>query len=76
MHLGLIGGIGPAAAGFYDRGLVRKHADAGRELEPTIVYAQISDLVRSVTEGAPDAQAAPFANLARRLQARAPMSRR
>jgi len=69
MHLGLIGGIGPAATEFYYRGLVRKHADAGRELEVTIVHAQIADLVRNQTGGAPDAQAEVFAELVSRLQA-------
>ncbi len=69
MHLGLIGGIGPAATEFYYRGLVRKHAAAEREMELTIVHAQISDLVRNQTGGAPDAQAALFAVLVERLRA-------
>jgi aspartate racemase len=34
MHIGLIGGIGPAATEFYYRRLVRAFAAAGRKLEP------------------------------------------
>lgn len=69
MHLGLIGGIGPAATEFYYRGLVRKHAAAGREMELTIVHAQLADLVRNQTGGAAEAQAALFAELVGRLKA-------
>lgn len=69
MHIGLIGGIGPAATEFYYRGLVRRHADAGRELELTIVHAQIADLVRNQTSGQPEAQAQIFAALIERLKA-------
>jgi aspartate racemase len=36
MHLGLIGGIGPAAAEHYYRGLVDRHARADTPLELTI----------------------------------------
>jgi aspartate racemase len=35
MHIGLIGGIGPAATEFYYRHLVRAHASAGRWMELT-----------------------------------------
>ena len=69
MHIGLIGGIGPAATEYYYRGLVRAHAEADRVLELTIVHAQIRDLVRTATDGNPDAQAVVFAELVGRLQA-------
>ena len=69
MHIGLIGGIGPAATEYYYRGLVRAHAEADRVLELTIVHAQIRDLVRTATDGDPDAQAIVFAELVGRLQA-------
>jgi aspartate racemase len=36
MHLGLIGGIGPAATEHYYRGLVDRHARADTPLELTI----------------------------------------
>jgi aspartate/glutamate racemase len=32
MHIGLIGGIGPAATDYYYRGLIEGHAAAGRAL--------------------------------------------
>jgi aspartate racemase len=41
MHLGLIGGIGPAATEFYYRHLVHAHAAAGRPLELTIAQAEV-----------------------------------
>jgi len=69
MHVGLIGGIGPAATEFYYRGFVRKHAAAGREAEITIAHAQITDLVRNATAGAAEVQAKIFADLVGRLKA-------
>ena len=39
MHLGLIGGIGPAATEFYYRGLVKAYASLEATLELTIVHA-------------------------------------
>lgn len=69
MHLGLIGGIGPAATEFYYRGLVRRHAAADRRMELTIVHAQIADLARNQGAGAAEAQAAVFADLVGRLKA-------
>ena len=69
MHLGLIGGIGPAATEFYYRHLVRAHAAAGRSLELTIVQAEVSDLVQSMADGAPDRQARIFLRLVERLRA-------
>lgn len=69
MHIGLIGGIGPAATAFYYQGLVRAHDAAERAMELTIVHAQIRDLARTLTAGANGEQAAVFAALVRRLQA-------
>jgi|SoiMethySBSTD1v2_1073268.scaffolds.fasta_scaffold32796_5 aspartate racemase len=69
MHIGLIGGIGPAATEFYYRNLVRAHVAASRVLELTIVQADIRDLVQNMSDGAPDKQAEIFLRLARRLQA-------
>jgi aspartate racemase len=69
MHIGLIGGIGPAATEFYYRNLVRAHAAASCVLELTIVQADIRDLVQNMSDGAPDKQAEIFLRLARRLQA-------
>jgi aspartate racemase len=69
MHIGLIGGIGPAATEFYYRHLTRAHARADRALELTIVHAQVRDLARHFANGARHEQAAKFAALTRRLQA-------
>jgi len=68
MHIGLIGGIGPAATEFYYRNLARAHAAAGSALELTIVHADIRDLVQNMSDGASDKQAEIFLRLARRLQ--------
>lgn len=69
MHIGLIGGIGPASTEFYYRHLVRAHALAQRRLELTIVHADVADLGRHMAAGAPDAQARIFAGLTERLKA-------
>jgi aspartate racemase len=69
MHIGLIGGIGPAATEFYYRNLVRAHAAVGRALELTIVQADTRDLIQNMSDGAPDKQVEIFLRLARRLQA-------
>lgn len=69
MHIGLIGGIGPAATEFYYRGLVKAHEDAGRAMELTIVHAQVGDLVRNATAGDAAAQAEVYRELTERLKA-------
>ena len=69
MHIGLIGGIGPAATEFYYRHLVRAHAARGRSMELTIAHAQVRDLLQNMNDGAPERQAQIFGHLARRLQA-------
>jgi len=69
MHIGLIGGIGPAATEFYYRGLVRAHDAADEPMELTIVHAQVRDLVRNVAAGAAREQADIFRALVARLAA-------
>jgi aspartate racemase len=69
MHIGLIGGIGPAATEFYYRNLVRAHVAANCALELTIVHADMRDLVQNISDNAPDKQAEVFLRLTRRLQA-------
>jgi len=69
MHIGLIGGIGPAATEFYYRNLVRAHAAANCVLELTIVQADMRDLVQNISDGVTDKQAEIFLRLTRRLQA-------
>lgn len=69
MHVGLIGGIGPAATEFYYRGLTRAFAAAGRKLELTIVNAEVREMTRNMDARDPEAQAAVFAELVGRLKA-------
>jgi aspartate racemase len=69
MHIGLIGGIGPAATDFYYRGLVDRHAAAGVTLECTIAHADVREMSRNLTGGNPGRQAEIFAGLIGRLKA-------
>ncbi|MCX6048396.1 MAG: aspartate/glutamate racemase family protein [Chloroflexi bacterium] len=69
MHLGLIGGIGPASTEFYYRNLVRAHASVNQALELTIVQADMRELLQNINDQAPLRQAQIFLRLARRLQA-------
>lgn len=69
MHVGLIGGIGPAATEFYYRGLARAFAAAGRKLELTIVNADVREMTANMAANDPETQAAIFADLIGRLKA-------
>jgi aspartate racemase len=69
MHIGLIGGIGPAATVFYYERLVKAFASAERELELTIVHAEVHRLVRNLDCDGRSDQAKEFLRLANRLQA-------
>ena len=69
MHVGLIGGIGPAATEFYYRGLTRAFAVAGRKLELTIVNAEVREMTANMAANDPKAQATIFAELIGRLKA-------
>jgi aspartate racemase len=69
MHIGLIGGIGPAATDYYYRGLIEGHATAGRRLDLTIAHADARELVANLADNRRQAQAAAFLPLVRRLQA-------
>lgn len=69
MHIGLIGGIGPAATVFYYRALTDAAARLAARLELTIVHAQNRDLIDHMMAGEPDAQARIFARLTERLRA-------
>ena len=68
MHIGLIGGIGPAATEFYYRHLVARHEAAGRPMELTIVHAHVHKLAANAMAGRTEAQAAEFAALTGRLK--------
>lgn len=69
MHIGLIGGIGPAATDYYYRGLIEGHAAAGRRLDLTMAHADVHEMVANLAQDRRDAQAAAFLPLVRRLQA-------
>lgn len=69
MHIGLIGGIGPAATEFYYRALVKLYSLAERQLDLTIVTADASELVRNMEAGASAVQAAVFARYVDQLKA-------
>jgi aspartate racemase len=69
MHIGLIGGIGPAATDHYYRGLIEGHVAADRRLELTIAHADVREMVANLAQDRRDAQAAAFLPLVQRLQA-------
>ena len=68
MHIGLIGGIGPAATELYYRGLVAAHEATGAVMDLTIVHADVRDLVRNATAGDAAAQAEIYRDLTDRLK--------
>jgi aspartate racemase len=69
MHIGLIGGIGPAATEYYYRGLVARSIAVSKPLELTIVQAHAPELAKNAADGASRSQAAIFARLIDRLAA-------
>src|SRR5713226_1997651 len=69
MHIGLIGGIGPAATEYYYRGLIERHARAGTSLELTIAHADVREMARNLASHDAQKQAEIFARLVRRLAA-------
>lgn len=69
MHIGLIGGIGPAATDFYYRRLVRLFAAAGRPLELTMAHADIATLRGNLAKDDRASQVAIFTRLANQLAA-------
>jgi aspartate racemase len=69
MHIGLIGGIGPAATDYYYRALIAEFARAGAPLDLTIVHADAPTLLANLATNALDAQVAIYARLTDRLTA-------
>ncbi len=68
MHIGLIGGIGPAATiAYYDR-LSRRVRAAGGRLECTIVNADVDKLIANVLADRRETQARTYAGLIERLR--------
>ncbi len=68
MHIGLIGGIGPAATDYYYRWLIRTFAERPEALELTIAHADSPTLLGHLADGKTAEQAAIFERLTRRLQ--------
>jgi aspartate racemase len=69
VHIGLIGGIGPAATEFYYRGLIDRHAEAGTALDLTIAHADVRAMAQNLANSAAQLQAEIFARLIQRLAA-------
>jgi aspartate racemase len=69
MHLGLIGGIGPAATDFYYRRLIAAFAKRNTDLQLTIVHADTPTLLRNLATGNVAGQVAIYKALANRLAA-------
>ncbi len=69
MHIGLIGGIGPAATVVYYQRLCAAMAAQGARLELTIVQADIHELIRNNLADRREAQAVIYAGLIDRLKA-------
>jgi len=69
MHIGLIGGIGPAATEFYYRGLIDRHARSNTALDLTIAHADVREMARNLANRDARKQADAFAPLLRRLAA-------
>jgi len=67
MHIGLIGGIGPAAQDYYTRRLISIFAERGVALELTTAHADAPTLIANLAADRRDAQAAIFAGLTARL---------
>ncbi len=69
MHIGLIGGIGPAATDLYYRGLIASLRAKGRVLDATIVHADSVTLLDNFEARDPNAQTEIYLRLADRLVA-------
>lgn len=69
MHIGLIGGIGPAATDFYYRGLIDRYRAVGRAMELTMAHADVGEMGRNLASGETRRQAEIFAGLIQRMKA-------
>jgi len=69
MHIGLIGGIGPAATDFYYRRLIATFASQKAALELTMVHADTPTLLGNLTRNDAAAQVAIYTRLTNRLVA-------
>jgi aspartate racemase len=67
MHIGLIGGIGPAATDFYYRRLISIFAKKNSALELTIAHADTPTLLSNLTKNDAAAQTLIYSRLRERL---------
>jgi aspartate racemase len=67
MHIGLIGGIGPAATDYYYRRLISTFAAKNTALELTIVHADTPTLLSNLASNDATAQTAIYTRLTNRL---------
>ncbi|MEL6189416.1 MAG: aspartate/glutamate racemase family protein [Myxococcota bacterium] len=67
MHIGLIGGIGPAATDLYYRGLIQRAEESAKDLDLTIAHASSPTLLRHLAAEEHDAQSAIYLRLTERL---------
>ena len=74
MHIGLIGGIGPAATEFYYRGLIARYTRAQARLELTIATADVRELSQNLATRDSKRQAEIFARLIEQLAAAVPQT--
>ena len=68
MHVGLIGGIGPAATDFYYRQIIEQTAAKGHALELTMVHADMAILLSNMAENRVAEQCAIYHRLTERLK--------
>jgi len=69
MHIGLVGGIGPAATDYYYRRIIDAASRRDFGLDLTIVHADTPTLLRNLLGGDEAAQVTIFSRLAERLKA-------
>jgi aspartate racemase len=67
LHIGLIGGIGPAATDFYYRAIIDGMRSRGAPLALTIAHADTPTLLSNMMAADPDSQAAIFSRLTDQL---------
>src|ERR1700733_3575772 len=67
MHIGLIGGIGPAATDFYYRRLISAFAERNGVLDLTMVHADTPALLKNLRNNDAAAQVAIYTRLTNRL---------
>jgi len=68
VHIGLVGGIGPAATDYYYRSLIAEFASRQEELDLTIVHADTPTLLGNLERNDIKAQVAIYSRLTDRLE--------